>query len=90
MALTNSFTSIATGRTLKLKQEAFDTLVTVAPNVYRSAAGNLYTSKKVPGIRTLEKYSDDAVAKTPCGCRVEPDGTCGHGVPSWMLIAGVI
>jgi len=47
-------------------------------------------SVTVPSVKTMEKWSDDGVAKTPCGCRVEPDGTCAHGVPSWLILVGVI
>jgi len=46
--------------------------------------------KKMPSIKTLERYSYDGIAKTPCGCRVEPDGYCEHNLPSWLIIAGII
>jgi hypothetical protein len=46
---------------------------------------------KVPSIRTLEKYAWDGIAKTPvCGCRVEPDGYCPHGRPSWLILLFLI
>lgn len=45
---------------------------------------------KAPSIRALEKYSDNGICPTPDGCRVEPDGTCEHGLPSWMLILHII
>lgn len=45
---------------------------------------------KVPSVTTMEKWSWDGVAKTPCGCQVEPDGTCKHGQKSWLLITGMI
>lgn len=57
---------------------------------YESKGFTVTFCGKPPSIKTLEKYSDDGVAKTPCGCRVEPDGTCVHGNPSWMIIQGVI
>lgn len=43
-----------------------------------------------PGLATLETWSDNGIAKALDGCRVEPDGTCPHGAPSWMLVIGVI
>jgi hypothetical protein len=47
--------------------------------------------KSVPTMKTLEKYSDDGVCPTvQCGCRVEPDGHCKHGRPSWLLALGLI
>lgn len=46
---------------------------------------------KVPSARTLEKYVWDGVAKTPvCGCRVELDGYCPHGRPSWLILLKLI
>jgi hypothetical protein len=53
-----------------------------------SAAGYNIVKANVPSpsIRTLEKWSDDGICKTPCGCRVEPDGHCSHGSPSWLLL----
>ena len=45
---------------------------------------------KEPGIKTLEKWSNDGVCKSLTGCRVEPDGWGPDGAPSWMLVAGVI
>ena len=82
--------SIKTGRTVTLKVEALETLRQVAPKVYQTAKGNMYTTAKMPSISRLERYSYDGVCPTPCGCRVEPDGTCEHGVPSWMLVGGFI
>jgi len=46
--------------------------------------------KTKPSQRTLERWAYDSVAKTPCGCKVEPDGKCPHGVPSWLIILGFI
>jgi len=48
------------------------------------------TAKKPPGMRTLEKWSMDGVAKATDGCRVEPDGTCPHGAVSWLLKMGLV
>ena len=45
---------------------------------------------KLPSQRTMEKWVQDGIAKTPCGCKVEPDGTCSHGKESWLIILGLI
>ena len=47
-------------------------------------------SHKPPSIRTMEKWVCDGVAKATDGCRVEPDGYCPHGKPSWLIQLGVI
>lgn len=45
---------------------------------------------KPPGIRALEKYSFDGIAKTPTGHRTEPDGYGPDNSPSWLLVLGMI
>jgi len=45
---------------------------------------------KPPSVRTMEKWSNDAIAKTITGKRTEPDGFGPDGSPSWMLVMGVI
>ena len=45
---------------------------------------------KKPGMSALERWCSDGVAKTPCGCKVEPDGICLHGRPSWLIVLGYI
>lgn len=45
---------------------------------------------KAPSMKTLEKWSDDGIAKSVLGARVEPDGHGPDGEPSWMLALGVI
>ncbi len=47
-------------------------------------------SKKPPSQKTLERWSMDGVAKAVDGCKVEPDGTCPHGSPSWLLKLGYL
>jgi hypothetical protein len=32
----------------------------------------------------------DGVVKAQDGCRVEPDGHCEHGSPSWLLVIGIV
>lgn len=45
---------------------------------------------KVPSMAALEKYSDDGIAKSMLGNKVEPDGYDDMGSPSWLLVVGVI
>lgn len=45
---------------------------------------------KAPSVATMERWSNDGVAKTVFGARTEPDGYGPHGEPSWMLVLGVI
>jgi hypothetical protein len=46
--------------------------------------------KKTPSIKTMENWMENGVAKATDGCRVEPDGHCPHGKPSWLLELGLI
>ena len=43
-----------------------------------------------PSLGTLMRWSEDGVARAMDGCKVEPDGTCEHGYPSWILAIGCI
>ena len=45
---------------------------------------------RAPSVRTLEKWLNDGGCKALDGCWVEPDGTCEHGTPSWLLALGLI
>ena len=45
---------------------------------------------KEPSVATLEKWSENGIAKSVFGAKVEPDGYGQHGEPSWMLAAGLI
>lgn len=46
--------------------------------------------RRVPSVRTMERWISEGVAKATDGCRVEPDGRCPHGKPSWLLRLGLI
>ena len=50
----------------------------------------LHGYPKAPGIKALEKWSDDGVAKSILGNRVEPDGWDHEGSPSWLLALSMI
>ena len=45
---------------------------------------------KIPSLRALHRQCTQGISKTPCGCRVEPDGECHHGRPSWLSILGMV
>ena len=45
---------------------------------------------KPPSLTTMERWMRDGVARATDGCRVEPDGVCQHGAPSWLLHLGYI
>ena len=45
---------------------------------------------KRPSIATMERWMDKGIAKATDGCEVEPDGTCPHGKPSWLLVLHLI
>lgn len=43
-----------------------------------------------PTMNQLIKWAFDSVVDATDGCRVEPDGVCEHGHPSWILRMGLI
>ena len=43
-----------------------------------------------PEMYELEEWVMDGVAEATDGCRIEPDGVCQHGHPSWLLKLGYI
>lgn len=45
---------------------------------------------ETPDMEELTYWMFDGVCEATDGCRVEPDGTCPHGYPSWLLYLGVI
>lgn len=51
---------------------------------------NYLQGVKVPSEKTLWKWSEDGVAKSVFGNRVEPDGVDPKGAPSWLLLLGYI
>jgi hypothetical protein len=55
-----------------------------------SSLPRYFTKFKAPSLKTMEKWSNDGVAKSMLGQVVEPDGYDSEGSPSWMLVAGII
>lgn len=47
-------------------------------------------TKKEPRLKTMIKWEEEGFCKATDGCKVEPDGTCPHGHPSWMIYLGFI
>jgi hypothetical protein len=45
---------------------------------------------KPPSVATMTKWVCNGVAKATDGCKVEPDGTCPHGKPSWLIKLGYV
>jgi len=43
-----------------------------------------------PDIEELEDWVSECWAEAVDGCPVEPDGTCEHGYPSWLMVLGYI
>jgi hypothetical protein len=43
-----------------------------------------------PDMETLAEWALDSVVEATDGCEVEPDGTCEHGHPSWLIRFGII
>lgn len=45
---------------------------------------------KAPSVATMERWLNDGIARATDGCKVEPDGYCQHGKPSWLIRLGLI
>ena len=43
-----------------------------------------------PQNATMEKWVSNGIARAIDGCRVEPDGTCMHNKPSWLIALNLI
>ena len=44
-----------------------------------------------PSLEELQRQvEEDGGCAATDGCFVEPDGTCNHGQPSWLLALGLI
>lgn len=54
------------------------------------AATNPKPTVKRPSVRALQEMMYDGICQATDGCQVEPDGTCEHGHPSWLLELGLI
>jgi len=59
-------------------------------NDYFAKHPDAYKVCKPPTMEEMEEWVSDGVAEAVDGCRVEPDGTCQHGKPSWLLALNYI
>lgn len=57
---------------------------------YQIKNPDAFECDEMPDLEQLEEWESEGVCETPDGCITEPDGTCSHGLPSWLIIAGVI
>jgi len=57
---------------------------------YLAKHPDAYPIPKPPSIATLEEWESESRCESLDGCWVEPDGTCEHGKPSWLLALGYI
>ena len=50
------------------------------------------TSLTPPSLETLMAWESEGICEAACphNCVVEPDGTCSHGKPSWLIELGLI
>jgi hypothetical protein len=57
---------------------------------YRDRHPDAIRCCKPPCISTLERWEEDGIGHAIDGCRVEPDGDCEHGLPSWLKVMAFI
>jgi hypothetical protein len=52
----------------------------------------VFVIDRLPTLKTLQQWAlFDGTAECPCGCTVEPDGTCAtHQMPAWPRAVGLI
>jgi len=43
-----------------------------------------------PTDEQLMEWEAEGFCEATDGCIVEPDGTCEHGCPSWLIVLGLI
>ena len=86
------------------KEKLLDDLmgvITEFGQCYEPSAKCAFVRMRQLGLEVVSKPSPDTIGEwalgmtldnpeTPCGCTVEPDGKCAHGVPSWCRIVGII
>lgn len=58
------------------------------PHSAKKYFGSPFT--KLPTMATMERWSNDGVARTYTGQRTEPDGTGSDGSVSWLVAYGLI
>jgi hypothetical protein len=58
--------------------------------IYKLKDGTRVLLPLPPPPQELLEGMEEGGCETPDGCWVEPDGTCQHGYPSWLIILGMI
>ena len=58
-------------------------------DAYKSRYPSAVRVREIPSMATLEKWTENGICRSIDGCKVEPDGTCKHGYPSWLLALGI-
>ena len=78
---------LVNGRTVKRMKPGvtLDGLRAKYPGMTFTRVGRPWPSQK-----TLERWVSDSIVPATDGCRVEPDGVCPHGQPSWLMALGLI
>ena len=59
-------------------------------NKLRKALDKFPSEAEPPDLETLRAWESEGGCEATDGCWVEPDGTCPHGHPSWLLKLGYI
>ena len=61
------------------------------PTANPPAARKEVNRMRRPSLEELQRQvEEDGGCEATDGCLVEPDGTCDHGQPSWLLALGLI
>jgi hypothetical protein len=55
-----------------------------------SASKSIVGFPTPPSLKTMERWSENGIARSIDGSNVEPDGFSYGGAPSWMLVVGMI
>lgn len=71
---------------LNLKTKDGITMATLAQNASKTLRGFI----KEPSLSMLEKWDSEGYSKSLLGKKVEPDGYDSNGMPSWLLVMGMI
>ena len=62
-----------------------------APTANPPATPKEVNPMRRPSLEELQRQlEEDGGCEATDGCWVEPDGTCDHGQPSWLLALGLI
>ena len=51
----------------------------------KQISGSPDPTEQRPSARMLIEWENQGYCDATDGCQVEPDGTCEHGYPSWLL-----